>query len=186
MLTLEVEIMKLNEVIKNRVTMTKFLDQEVKVEQVISLLEDSVYAPNHKMREPWRFILIDQKRKEVLKSAFRDQVNVIDPIDEKKFDTIFQAPLVLAVIMKLNQNYTDEIEDLQATAAVIQNFMLLSYEQGIGTAWKTPSFIELDSFKEALGVRVDELIVALVMTGHVNEFNKPKTRISAKNKVTLY
>lgn len=179
-------IMNLKEIIKNRVSVKKYIQEKVDKELLIELLEDAIYAPNHKMREPWRFILIDQERKEALKNAFIHENGVIDPQDEKKFDNVFSAPMVISFVMKLNQNYTDEIEDLQAVGSVIQNFMLLAYEKGLGTAWKTPGFIELDGFKEVLGVGVDEIIVALVMVGKPEKFPEPKPRISAKEKVSIY
>ncbi|MBN2268143.1 MAG: nitroreductase [Acholeplasmataceae bacterium] len=178
--------MKLNEIIKNRVSVKKYLDEKVDISLLTELLDVAVYAPNHKMREPWRFILIDQERKNELKQNWINQSGTIDPQDEKKFDNVFSAPMVIAFIMKLNQNYNDEIEDLQAVAALIQNFMLLAYEQGLGTAIKTPGFIELDGFKEALGIQTDEIIADLVMVGKPEIVPNPKPRIPAKEKISMY
>mgnify|MGYP001100720276 CR=1 FL=1 len=178
--------MKLNEIVKQRVSVKKYVNEKVDHSLIIDLLEDAVYAPNHKMREPWRFIIIDQERKNTLKQAFLDQVGMIDPQDEKKFDNVFSAPVVVGFIMKLNQNYHDEIEDIQAVGALIQNFMLLAYDKGLGTAWKTPGFIELDGFKEALGVKTDEIIVALTMVGKPEKFPDPKPRVPAKERVSIY
>lgn len=178
--------MNLNEIIRNRVSVKNYVNEKVDPKLLIELLDDAVYAPNHKMREPWRFILIDQDRKDALKQAFINQVGVIDAKDEDKFDTIFSAPMVIAFIMKLNKNYNDEIEDLQAVGTVVQNFMLLAYEKGIGTAWKTPAFIELDGFKEALGIGTDELVVSLIRVGKTDKFPAPKKRVPAKEKVTMY
>ncbi len=178
--------MKLNEIIKNRVSVKKYLNEKIDTSMILELLDDAVYAPNHKMREPWRFILIDQERKNVLKQAWINQSGTIEPQVEKKFDNVFSAPMVITFVMKLNQNYNDEIEDLQAVAALIQNFMLLAYERGLGTAWKTPGFIELDGFKEALGIQTDEIIADLVMVGKPEKFPEPKPRIPAKDKVSIY
>ena len=176
--------MDIQKAIRERRSVGKFKDIEIDSVQIIQLLEDAVYAPNHKMREPWRFILVSQNRAMDLKETIRSWM---DSDTEKKFDKIFAAPMVLACVNQLNQNYVDEIEDLQATAAVIQNFMLLSYEKGIGTFWKTPDFIESDLFKEALGLKTDEIIVALIMVGYpLNEDTKRGMRVSAAKKTTIY
>ncbi|MEY8744989.1 nitroreductase family protein [Bacillales bacterium AN1005] len=45
------------EAIKNRRTVKKFKKDAVPTDKIIELLDAAVWAPNHKLREPWRFLL---------------------------------------------------------------------------------------------------------------------------------
>lgn len=46
------------EVIRERTSIKKgFIDKEISREQILSLLEDAVWAPTHGVREPWRLSL---------------------------------------------------------------------------------------------------------------------------------
>lgn len=40
-----------------------YIDKEVTQETVLNLLEDAVWAPNHGLREPWRFIFVPADRR---------------------------------------------------------------------------------------------------------------------------
>ena len=51
--------MSIKEIIRNRVSNSKFTNTKVDVEHIMELLDYAVYAPNHKMREPWRFIILE-------------------------------------------------------------------------------------------------------------------------------
>jgi nitroreductase len=143
--------------IKSRISQKTYTDQAIKRSLIEELLEVSVFTPNHKMREPWRFIVIDGKEKEVLKTRYLEHLSKDHRIDiEKKLDKIFMAPTIIAFLMPLSLDYDDEIEDLQANAMLIQNFMLLANEKGLSTHIKTPLFIKTDLFKSILDVKPRE------------------------------
>ena len=179
--------MKLSDLIRQRVSIGKFVDDHISTDLIISLLDDAVYAPNHKMREPWRFIIVEGDGKDLLVNRYLhelsdDQQNEVKPSLLK----IFSAPLVLAVVMPTLKDIRDELEDLQANAAMIQNFLLLCTEQKLSTFWKTPLFIESDRFKDVLGLENHEIIVGLIMVGYPNQIPVPKKRKSARDKTTIY
>jgi nitroreductase len=179
--------MLVSELIRKRVTITKFNSLSVDSNLVIQLLDDAVYAPNHKMREPWRFIILEHDRKEELMLRYVSKLRV----DQKTemidlMAKVFSAPLVLAVIVPIQQDIRDELEDMQAAAAMIQNFLLLATEKGLSTAWKTPKYIESDLFKDVLGIRIDEIVLALIMMGYSDVEGKPKMRKRAVDLTTFY
>ena len=47
--------MSLAQLIKNRRTVYQFEDKPVSLDLVESFIEAAVYAPNHKLTEPWQF-----------------------------------------------------------------------------------------------------------------------------------
>ncbi|WP_341280894.1 nitroreductase family protein [Paenibacillus sp. FSL H8-0537] len=48
--------MSIQELIKDRRTIRKFNTQPLSQETILELMNIAVWAPNHKLREPWRFI----------------------------------------------------------------------------------------------------------------------------------
>ncbi|MDX9691952.1 MAG: nitroreductase [Acholeplasmataceae bacterium] len=179
--------MKINELIKQRVSNGKFLDCEVSSDLIIELLNDAVYAPNHKMREPWRFIILKEEEKDLfvhryLSELTDDKQNEVKPSLLK----VFSAPMVLAVVMPTLKDMRDELEDLQANAAMIQNFLLLATESKLATFWKTPQYIESDKFKDILGVKPNEIVVALIMIGYSDQVPTPKKRKDVSSITTIY
>lgn len=179
--------MLLNEIIKTRVSQKSYLDQKVDLKEVEDMLDVSVFAPNHKMREPWKFVIIDGKQKDVFKQRYLDRL----PLDQredvsKKLDKIFVAPTVVAFIMPLSLDYDDEIEDIQANAMAVQNFLLLSNEKGLSTHVKTPLFIKTDLFKDVLNIHDNEIVTCLVMLGYADQKNAPKRRTPAKELISYY
>ena len=179
--------MSIKEIIRNRVSNSKFTNTKVDVEHIMELLDYAVYAPNHKMREPWRFIILEGLGKINFINNYLREVKDEQKEDIKKIiDKVFQAPMVVAFVMPRNVNYVDELEDLQAISAVIQNFLLLLEEKGYGSFWKTPKYIQSDLFKEVLGLSTNEIIAGLVMVGFVESKGQPKPRKSAKDLTTIY
>ena len=179
--------MSIADTIKNRVSIAKFTSEWVNPTKIIELLDIAVYAPNHKMRQPWRFIILEGLGKDKFIQNYLLQIKESDREEHQKLlMKVMSAPAVVAFIMKKNAVYADEIEDIQACAALIQNFLLLLEEERMGSFWKTPKYIESDKFKDALGIRYDELVLSLVMVGYPQVKIEPKKRESAKLLTTIY
>ncbi len=178
--------MNLETIIKNRVSQKTYNDQSVDRDLVLDLLDTAVYAPNHKMRQPWRFILIDEG-KEKLRETY---LNMLKGEDKEKvevaFSKIYKAPLIIAFIMPTNLDFDIEFEDIQANSSVVQNFMLLAEEVGLSTHWKTPLFIKTDRFKEVLGVQEKELVAGLIMVGYADMKGKSKPRTPSRELAEFY
>jgi nitroreductase len=179
--------MLLKDIIKNRVSTNKFTNNKVDSNLIIELLDYAVYAPNHKMREPWRFIILEGDGKLKFIDRYINEMNIEQKEESKKtIEKVFQAPMVVAFVMPKNVDYSDELEDLQAISTVIQNFLLLLEDQGIGSFWKTPKYIETDLFKEVLGLDTNEIVAGLIMVGYTDSKNQPKPRKKAKSITTIY
>lgn len=179
--------MNLSEIIKKRVSVNKFNEVEVSVDLIKQLLNHAVYAPNHKMREPWRFVLIEGEGKKQFVSNYVNQVSELSKEESQQLlSKVFSAPMIIAFIMPVNKDFRDELEDLQAVAALIQNFLLLATEANLATSWKTPKYIESEIFKEVMGCMPNEIIVGMVMIGYTDLTIAPKPRKTAEKLVTIY
>ena len=179
--------MTLLENIKTRVSQKTYNDLEVEDKLIETLLDDSVYAPNHKMREPWRFIIIKGEAKEVLRNKFYKELSEVDKEEiDKKLTKLFSAPVLIAFIMPLSDDYDDEIEDIQANSMLVQNFLLLANDNGLSTHVKTPKFIQTDLFKSVLDLNSREIITCLVMLGYGDQKSRAKRRTRASSLTTYF
>lgn len=179
--------MKLIEIIKTRRSIMKFKPDAIDVNQVVEMLDAAIFAPQHRFHEPWRFMLVaNDGRAKVAEKITKDMT----PDEKTKIgDAITRffskSPVVVGVIMPKPLNQDEYLEDLQAVAAMIQNFALLAHEAGLGTAWKTPPYIKHLKLIETFGVRAQEELVALIQVGVPEEQPQPRLRKSAKEKTII-
>lgn len=189
--------MSISRVIRERRSIRQFKPDPIDEAVIIHLLEDAVWAPFHSKVEPWRFILIHQAGKERFFQLVAESYLRLDPYKNMPADQLaalgaklrasFHAvPAFLVVIMKESQIRKNWEEDFAATCALIQNFMLLAWEQGIGTVWKTNPYIYDRIFCNELGLQSDEKIVGIIHLGYPAEVPEAGQRVSASKLVTRF
>lgn len=184
--------MDLKEIIRSRRSIGAFKDTPVSLELIHELLESAVYVPNHRMTEPWRFIIITGEACQRYASIRAEMV--LDGMHGKPETERQQAadgtyrkfaaiPLYLLVVMKPHENPEIREEDYAASACLIQNFLLLAWEQGLGTAWKT--FKEDARLREFVGLAPGEKVVGIVHVGYSAEDARSGQRQPAYQRLTI-
>lgn len=76
--------MKLEDIIKERRSIKRFKDIPVPIDTIQSLLETSTWAPNHKMTQPWRFVVVHGDSRLKLAEATRAFMEGKEKDPEKK------------------------------------------------------------------------------------------------------
>lgn len=177
----------LAQTIQQRRTIREFKPDQVSISKVMELLNISSWAPNHGNREPWNFILFEKEGRKKLVDAI---VATLKP--EKKEEQrpdyenyILNSPLQIVVTIPKNEKLLVWEEDLCATAAFIQNFQLLAWEEKIGMVWKTGEMINKPAFKDVLGVSDQDRIVGLLIIGYFDESPDGKKRTNIEEKISL-
>ncbi len=66
---------------------------------------------------------------------------------------------------------------------MIQNFMLLAWEQGLGTCWKT--FKNDLRLREFVGLGADEKVIGIVHVGYPDEALQGSKRKSVQSRLTI-
>lgn len=175
------------ELILKRVSQAKFTEKHVDLEHILDCMDVAVYAPNHKMREPWRFIIFQGDHKEKFMENYANEFDESLRVSQKNLITkVFQAPVVIAVIMPKTGQIRDDLEDLQANAAMVQNLLLLLTESGLSSFWKTPTYIETPLFRSTLDLAENEIVTGLLMVGYSDQEPVSKSRKSARSKTIIY
>lgn len=166
--------MSIEKIIKTRRTTYQFTDEKVNFEQVKQCIEAAIWAPNHKMRQPWKFWILGENHQlkmaeiyaenRALKRAEKDSKEFDNILSQAK-DKFMKIPQIVLVGQKLTDNPIDLKEDYAACACAIQNFQLVAHELSLGVQWSTGPIISDNRSYGTLGIDRDsfELIGALYM-----------------------
>ncbi|NGP45397.1 nitroreductase [Bacillaceae bacterium SIJ1] len=185
--TIQAQTRPVSEAIRQRRSIKNNYKQDpVPEELIVELLNDAVFAPNHGVREPWRFLFISSERKD----AFVDELVELFPQDrqENRRNYFSQPSAFLVIIMKEDPRQKQHEENIYATASLVQNFQLLAWERGLGVCWKTQPHVWDPQAHQILGVQPGEKIIGFLHLGFFDEENipAPKTRTPAEEKLSVY
>jgi nitroreductase len=184
---------ELSILIQTRRTVEAFDSRPVSPETIIELLETAVWAPNHRLTEPWRFIILTgdtipryasiRREMAIATATNAPTLEAKMLAGESAYRKFSAIPLYLAVAMTPNANVEIYNEDYAACAALIQNFLLLAWDRGIGTAWKT--FKNTLPMRALLGLADAEIVVGIIHIGYPAPETYVTRRTPARGKVTM-
>jgi nitroreductase len=136
---------------------------------VETLCRAAVWAPNHKLTEPWRFAVLTGAARATLgelaaavlaDDGVRDTARL-----EKVRAKYLRAPVVLAVGCAPNDDPIRAVEDRDAVAAGVQNILLAATAAGLASYWATGAVARSHVLAQLCGFEVGTAIVALVYLG---------------------
>ena len=163
--------LSVKEAILQRRSIKKFNGQKIEKEVVLEILNDAKWAPNHGNRQPWRVVVAADENLPKVHELLRDlAIPKWQELSEEALATQMQKftlPGAIAfVLVKEDMRQKERLEDYAAASCYIQNAQLLAWEQGIGTCWKTPGFLDHPKFREALKAGADERVISMLQFGH--------------------
>ncbi|MCT1902752.1 nitroreductase family protein [Oceanobacillus sojae] len=159
-------------------------DKKVTKETVMQLLEESIWAPTHGMRQPWRFLFVDKDHL----PGFAKKIAATYPEErqENRENYLNEPNAILVVIMETSDIPKQWDENFGAVSAMIQNFWLLAWEEKLGIVWKTNPHIYDEKVKEILHVKDNEKIAAFIHMGYFDETPEEKERIPLADKFEVF
>ena len=175
--------MQTTEAIRARRSIKRFTDRPITHEEIESLLELAVLAPNHRLTQPWRFYVLGPEARYGYGLALgeRKAKKQPDPESGRKLrDTVAAEhralPCMIVVAVVDNENPEVREEDYAATMMAVENLALAAVERGLGTHLKTGGVMHDAAARAAAGVKENERIVAVVNLGEPAEVPAPKNR----------
>lgn len=159
--------MNIYEVIQKRRSIRSYKPDPVPEEKLNRLLEAVRLAPSGKNGQPWRFIVVkDKKLREALVPACRDQA------------FIAEAPLVIVACAREEESYQKQGGYMKSWAIdigiALEHLILAAVTEGLGTCWI--GAFEEGKVREILNVSSDLRIVALTPVGYPAVDPPPKPR----------
>jgi nitroreductase len=173
------------EAIAGRRSIRKFTDQPVPRELIERVLEATVQAPSGKNRQPWRFVVVGEEKRDEMVGVLREGIAKVkgdggDPgSSEWTANAMAQAPVTVFVF---NGNAPDSrhpddggnVVDVQSIGGAIQTMLLAAHELGLGTLWICDVFYAYDGLREWLGRK--EQMIAAVSIGYADEAPEARPR----------
>jgi len=167
--------MKTFDAIRERRSIKRFSDSPLLREEVEAILAPAVFAPNHRLTEPWSFIVMGPMARRQFGAIRGDRraAKFEDPVaaEEVRRKSIAEAegvPLMIAFTQRLDPNEEVREEDFASVYMAIQNVLLGATAVGIGTHVKTGAILNAPETREVLGVSEGERVVAFVDVGKLD------------------
>ncbi len=178
--------MNVFDAIRDRRSIKHFSAAPVAREQVERLLDAAVLAPNHRMTQPWRFLVLGPESRRAYgavlgrrKGAKVEDPAVAETIARKIEEEYAALPALIGVAMREDENPADREEDYAATFMALENLCLEALELGLGTHLKTGAILQDARVREALQLAAGERLVAIVQVGQPAEQPAAKPRTGA-------
>lgn len=167
------------EAILQRRTVKQFLPQPVARETMERLIELAVWAPNHRLNEPWRFyVLGDGARAQLAKIAGAiterkilaagGEAAVAERKGAEAGATWLTVPTLLYITYVTDPNPEINLENYGAVCCAIQNLTLAAHAVGIGTSWSSGAVAAAPELHALVGAVAAEQMAGLLRLGHLD------------------
>ncbi len=164
------------EAIRTRRTIAKFRPEPVDDATLNRLLAMGIWAPNHHLTEPWRFVVLGPETRRRLSERYAELRMDKAPADdherrarirEESVRKFMAIPTIVAVAALQEGDEQRRREDYAATSAAIQNIQLAAWAEGVGVKWSTAAVIRDPLAYEALDIDREQFeIIALLYVGY--------------------
>jgi nitroreductase len=146
---------------------------DVTDDELRTLVDAALCAPNHKLTEPWRFTALRGEARARLGEVWAEVAAASAPADpaardaalEKERRKPLRAPLLLVASVRTDSDPVVAEEDFAAGAAAVQNVLLAAHALGLGAMWRTGAMVRSDAVKAHLGLDPSDRIVGIVYVG---------------------
>ncbi|MBU7013717.1 MAG: nitroreductase family protein [Theionarchaea archaeon] len=159
--------MDLDEAIKGRRSIRRYLASPIPEELIRAVLEAATYAPSAKNGQQWRFTVLTGSAKKELTDVFRQELRILsEEIGPENMGSSFgscaimeEAPVVIVVWNAGEEGWETETHSV---AAAIQNMLLKAHGLGLGSLWIGDIFYVPEAFMRHFG-KPWELMAAVTL-----------------------
>jgi nitroreductase len=180
--------------ITTRTSVRRFRPDPVTRDTIERLLDCAVRAPNHKLTEPWRFVVLTGRARDGFAEirARHRLKRFADPasaearaaMDKVRRESL-EAPVYIVVMMSVTSDEITREEDYAATMMAIANLMTAAQSLGLGTFLRTGGVMRDPALLELAGVPETFRVVGIVSLGYPAQQEIPRRRRSA-NELTRW
>ncbi len=171
------DALELLTLIKSRRTCYQFSDRPVEINDVKPCLEAAIWAPNHKLTQPWRFWVVSEQQQKALASTYaklradsRAEPNSENylMIYESAIEKFMKIPKIVLVGQALVDDVLVQKEDYAACSCAIQNFQLMAWQMGMGVQWSTGPIIKDQHTYQQIEADSQQIeLVGILYMGHL-------------------
>ena len=167
------------EAIHRRRMAWKFEDRPVPASTIERMLDAAVWAPNHRLTEPWRFFVLDQDSPARRAAAELVRNTVLDRSgDARRADAgrekMLSAPCLMYVYSVPGQDDAATKENYAAVCCAVQNMALAGAAEGVAVTWETGGITRAEGVPELLGADPSWDLVTVLLIGYPDEHLHPR------------
>jgi len=188
--------------ITSRRSIRRYLPDAVPPELVETLLTAATWAPSAHNRQPWRFVVINNREtKHKLATAMGQKLRADLTTDHtpetiiaqdvaRSYDRLTKAPLLILLCLTMNDmdSYPDPMRQqnewvmaVQSTAMAGQNLLLAAQAAGLGACWMCAPLFCPEVVQQTLDLPVDWQPQALITLGYPAEVKeKPRYPLTTR------
>jgi nitroreductase len=171
--------------ITSRTSVRRFRPDPVPRDIIERLLDCAVRAPNHKLTEPWRFVVLTgasrdrfaeiracHRLKRFSDPASPEALAAADKVRRESRDT----PAYIVVMTAVSQDDITREDDYAAAMMAIANLMTAGQSLGLGTYLRTGGVMQDPGLLQLAGVPQGFRVVGVVSLGYPAEDEIPRRR----------
>jgi nitroreductase len=141
---------------------------------VKKIVEAALWAPSHKLTQPWRFVVFTGAG---LKTLAQEQAAVYKKVTEsdgtyreERYQNLLTKPLlsshIIVVIMKRDEKRSvPEIEEIGAVFCAVENLYLATTAYGVGGYLSTGGITYFEESKELFGLEPEDKLIGFFHLG---------------------
>lgn len=178
-------------VIKNRRSIGKLSSPAPTADELLSVLELAMTAPDHKVLKPYRFVLLqsqaekDKFAQSLLKAGQRTADGNNETLDEAGINKLLNAPNRAPVILVCISDYkahpkVSKFEQVLAMGAFIQTLLLGLEGLGYKSIWRSGPLMNEQEIKDCFGVDDSNDIAGFVYMGSSDIVMPERDRVAVK------
>ncbi|MBP8294230.1 MAG: nitroreductase [Caldilineaceae bacterium] len=183
--------------IRERRTIKEFTAQPVPRDLIAALLDLAVWAPNHKMTEPWRFYVFEGAATGQLADLARNlrykkllATGAEESIAARKAaefaEQWAQVPAVIYVTLVGDPDPGVDLENYGAVCCAVQNIMLGAQAAGLASFWGTGDLAAARALADLVGAGENERMVALIRLGYAEPGVKAPVKRTGAGQLTRW
>ena len=148
----------------------RFKGEPIQREAVDRMLEAAVWAPNHRLTEPWRFFVLEkgsEGRRKVADLAYQFslQQNNNPTRAEATQREVLEPPLVIYVYCVPGPNEEATRENYAAVCCAAHNMSLAGVAEGLAVTWETGGPTRDPNLRRALGAEENWTLAVMLSIG---------------------
>ena len=138
------------------------------------MLDAAVWAPNHRLTEPWRFFVLEQDSPARIKAAeFAREFQLERTGDQRRADAarqkVLEPPVVIYVYAVPGQDEATTKENYASVCIAAHNISLAGAAEGLAVTWETGGVTRHPGLKELLGADEAWELATMLLIGRPGE-----------------
>ncbi len=152
----------------------KFADRPVDLMAIERMLDAAIWAPNHRLTEPWRFFVLEQGSRERISAAeLAAEFQLERTGDQRRADAarqkVLDPPVVIYVYTVPGPDDETTKENYASVCIAAHNISLAGAAEDLAVTWETGGVTRHPGLAELLGADDSWQMTAMLLVGHPGE-----------------